>query len=141
KPQPVIGARADGRDAQEQQQGEPSNIRAAAAVATHVLDRPIPKEYEEAAGAVTHYALGAVCGAIYGAAAELTPKVTAGYGTAFGAAVWALADEIAVPALGLSSPPTRHPPSTHLFALSSHLVYGATTEFLRRAMRGQGGTQ
>src|SRR5690606_16763181 len=78
KPQPVIGPRADGRDAQEQQQGEPSNIRAAAAVATHVLDRPIPKEYEEAAGAVTHYALGAVCGAIYGAAAELTPKVTAG---------------------------------------------------------------
>jgi len=134
-PQPTIGPRADGRDPQEQQQGEPSAIRAATAVAERVLHRPIPKEHEETAGAIAHCGLGAFCGAAYGAAAELTPHVTAGHGTAFGAAVWLLADEIAVPALGLSLPPTKHPPSTHLFALSSHLVFGATTELLRRAMR------
>lgn len=42
--------------------------------------------------------MGALSGAIYGAAAELTPLARAGYWALFGAALWAIADEIAVPA-------------------------------------------
>jgi putative membrane protein len=49
--------------------------------------------------------------------------------------VWLGADEIGVPALGLSGPPTQYPLSVHLYALASHLVYGFTTELVRRTLR------
>src|ERR1700678_440275 len=47
-------------------------------------------------------------------------------------AVWAIADEIAVPALKLSKPPTDYPVSTHASALAAHLVYGISTALLCR---------
>ena len=45
------------------------------------------------------------------------------------------ADKVAVPALGLSEPPTEIPMTTHAYALSSHLVYGLTADLVRRAVR------
>src|SRR5215831_9326800 len=51
------------------------------------------------------------------------------------AAVWLIADEIIVPALGLSKPPTKYPLSTHASSIASHLVYGMTTEIVRREIR------
>jgi len=53
----------------------------------------------------------------------------------FGAAVWAIADEGIVPAAGLSKSPTEYPLSIHAYALASHLVYGLTTELVRRTVR------
>jgi uncharacterized membrane protein YagU involved in acid resistance len=67
--------------------------------------------------------------------AELVPDVTAGSGMPFGAAVWLAADDITVPAVGLTKWPTEYPLSTHVYALTSHLVYGLTTEAVRRAVR------
>ena len=46
-----------------------------------------------------------------------------------------LADELAVPAAGLSKPPKEIPLTTHVYALASHLVYGWITETVRRAVR------
>ena len=60
---------------------------------------------------------------------------TRGYGTAFGAALFAVADEVVVPAAGLSDQPTEIPMSLHALALFSHMVYGATTEGVRRLTR------
>jgi len=40
-----------------------------------------------------------------------------------------------VPALGLSKPANEYPVSKHAIALSSHLVYGLMTDFLRRLTR------
>ncbi|MDQ3133307.1 MAG: DUF1440 domain-containing protein, partial [Acidobacteriota bacterium] len=80
-------------------------------------------------------AMGAASGAIYGTLAELSPVVTMGAGLPFGAAVWLVADEAAVPALGLSKSPIEVPPSKHAYALVSHFVYGATTEIVRRSVR------
>ena len=74
-------------------------------------------------------------GGLYGAIAELKPATTAGAGLPFGAAVWLIADEIIVPAFGLSKPPTEYPPSTHAYSIASHLVYGLTTEIVRREAR------
>jgi uncharacterized membrane protein YagU involved in acid resistance len=74
--------------------------------------------------------------ALYGAAAEFAPGVTTGEGALFGAAVWVTADEGVVPLLGLSKSPTEYPLSIHAYALASHLVYGLTTEVVRRAVRG-----
>ena len=69
---------------------------------------------------------------LYGAAAELARPVTAGKGLPFG---WLVVDEGAVPSLGLSKGPTAYPFSTHVYALSSHFVYGLTAEVVRRAVR------
>jgi putative membrane protein len=92
-------------------------------------------EKREIAGAVIHYAFGVATGCLYGAMAELKPATTTGAGLPFGAAVWLIADEIIVPALGLSKPPTKYPPSTHAYSIASHLVYGLTTEIVRRQVR------
>jgi uncharacterized membrane protein YagU involved in acid resistance len=80
--------------------------------------------------------MGTTSAAAYGVLAELAPIVTAGDGVAFGTALWLLADEVAVPAAGLSKPPREIPVTTHIYALVSHLVYGWITEMVRRAVRG-----
>ena len=48
-----------------------------------------------------------------------------------------LADEIAVPALGLSRKPTEYPLSSRSawIGLASHLVYGVSTEAVRKGIR------
>jgi putative membrane protein len=87
------------------------------------------------AGAIAHYAMGATSGAIYGSVAEVAPAATAAEGLPFGAAVWVIADEAVVPALGLSKPANEYPLSIHAYALASHLVFGLTTEIVRRNIR------
>jgi putative membrane protein len=109
--------------------------RTASAIAVGVFDHELTEKEKEAAGTAVHYAFGVSTGAFYGAVAELAPAVTQGFGTPFGAAVWLAADEGIVPSLGLSKSPTEYPISTHLYSLASHLVYGLTTEIVRRAVR------
>lgn len=123
-----------------QEQGTDENednaaIRAGTAMAELVADKKLTRSEKQVAGAVAHYAMGAVSGAIYGVAAEIVPPSTAGVGLPFGAVVWLSADEAIVPALGLSKGPSEYPLSTHAYALASHLVFGASTELVRRAVR------
>ena len=113
---------------------EPSTVKAAEAVSEAVFDHKLTNSEKEPAGAAVHYAIGATSGFIYGIAAEMLPVATVGLGLPFGAAVWVAADDVAVPALGLSKPLTEYPLSTHAYALSSHLVYGLTTDLVRRAV-------
>lgn len=114
---------------------KPATVKAADAIAERVVGHKVPKEHQRMAGEAVHYAMGGTSAAIYGMLAEVTPVVRAGEGTAFGAVVWLAADEASVPALGLTKPPNKIPTSTHLYALASHLVYGAVTEAVRRAFR------
>ena len=79
--------------------------------------------------------MGVTSGLIYGIVSEIALVTTAGLGLPFGAAVWLVADAVVVPALGLSKPVTEFPLSTHAYALSSHLVYGLTTDLVRRTVR------
>ena len=109
--------------------------RVASAISETVFDRELSESEKEKAGAVVHYGFGATTGAMYGALAEVAPGVTVCNGLLFGAAVWAVADEAVVPALGLSKPPNQYPLSIHAYSLSSHLVYGLTAEVVRRAAR------
>src|SRR5438093_11529286 len=46
-----------------------------------------------------------------------------------------VADNEIVPAIGLAEDPESYPPSTHAYALASHLVYGFVTETIRTALR------
>ena len=114
---------------------EPATVKAAREISEGVFDHKLTKSEKEPAGEAMHYAMGATSGLIYGVAAEIAPISTVGAGLPFGAAVWLVADDIVVPALGLSKPVTEFPLSTHAYALSSHLVYGLTTEIVRRTLR------
>ena len=128
-----------GRELQERgsdEEGDNAAVRMAKIVSEEVFDHKLQgKREKEVAGAAAHYAMGATSGAIYGAAAELLPEVTVGTGLPFGAAVWLVADEGIVPAIGLSKSPGEYPLSKHAYAVASHLVYGLTTEVVRRAVR------
>ena len=60
------------------------------------------------------------------------PIATAGGGLGFGAAVWAGAHAIVVPALGLAPSPRRRPAGQEVLELALHLVYGVCAERVRR---------
>ncbi len=114
---------------------DPATVKAANAVAQKLVGRKLPAAYKPVAGEAIHYGVGAGSAAIYGALAEVAPIITVGEGLGFGTGVWLLADEVAVPKAGLSKPPKEIPLTTHIYALASHLVYGAITETVRRAVR------
>lgn len=124
------GGRGDGGEEQE-----PATVKAAEAISEGVFGHELTKREKPLAGEAVHYAMGGASGAIYGTLAELVPPVTTGAGVPFGAAVWLVADEAAVPALGLSKSPTEYPLSVHVYALASHLVFGLATDTVRRAVR------
>ena len=84
---------------------------------------------------LVEYAFGALCGGIYGALAEVLPEVTAGFGTVYGATLFTGASEIVIPALGWIDPPGKRTPVQHLGGLAGNVVYGATTEAVRRLLR------
>lgn len=92
---------------------------------------------KQVAGEFVHLAFGAINGALYGMAAELEPRVTAGAGVPFGSAVWAVADEGVVPALGLSRGPRQASPGLLAYGFLSHCVYGITTEVVRKTLRSR----
>ena len=86
-------------------------------------------------GPIVHYSFGALMGAIYGGFSEYSGAAKAGFGSAFGAALFAVADVVAVPALNLSPPATEQPASALATPFAAHLVYGVTTELVRRVAR------
>jgi len=49
-----------------------------------------------------------------------------------GTALWLLADEIAMPVVGLSKSTLQRPLEMHLQSFAAHIVYGVTTEHVRR---------
>ncbi|HWS53323.1 MAG TPA: DUF1440 domain-containing protein, partial [Pyrinomonadaceae bacterium] len=75
----------------------------------------------------SHFGYGAACGALYGAlAAERdVPPLAAGVG--FGLAVWAGSYLGWLPAAGIISPATEHPPRRNALMIAAHVVWGATT--------------
>ena len=118
----------------KQRESEDATMKAADRAAQATLGRRLSKDEKKKAGPVVHFAFGAAMGGLYGVVAEYVPAARAGFGTLFGAALFLGADEIAVPGLGLSEPPTEAPLSSHLYGLSAHLVYGAGTEAVRRIL-------
>ena len=113
-----------------------TTVRAASALSEGVFGHKLTPSEKKIGGTAVHYLLGTCVGALYGAAAEIAPNITAGAGLPFGAVFWLVVDEGAVPLLGLSEGPMAYPLTIHAYALSSHFVYGLTAEVVRRAVRG-----
>jgi len=110
-----------------------STVKVASAV-TRQVGYDLPEDQEPRAGSIVHYAFGASVGALYGAAAEIVPRITALVGLPFGVAVWLGAHVLCVPALGLAEPPTRRPVGEEAKEFGLHAVYGVTTELVRRLL-------
>jgi hypothetical protein len=121
------------------QQGEgnedDATVKTATLVSRKVFEHELTEGEKKVAGPVVHYAYGSLVGAVYGGLAELMPITAAGFGMPFGIALWLLGDEIAVPALGLGASPTETPADKHADALAAHLMYGVTTDVLRRILK------
>ncbi len=120
---------------EESEEQDDATVKAARAVSEAIFGHELTESEKAAAGAAVHYGFGTAVGGLYGAVAELSPEVTMGTGLPFGTAFWLVADETAVPLLGLAKGPTEYPLSTHVYALASHLIYGLTAELVRRTVR------
>lgn len=108
----------------------------AARILGGLAGRKLSHEQKKKAGPIVHYSFGTLQGAVYGAVTEFTND-SGGLlsGLLFGTSLFVVADEITVPALGLSGKPTESPLSSHLCGLAAHLVYGVSAEIARRGLR------
>ncbi len=127
------------RQMEQKESSEPkvdATMKAAdALVNTATGGRHLSMEEKQKAGPVVHYGFGALVGGLYGGVAEYSAAARRGFGTVFGGALFAGADLVAVPALHLSPPLNETEPKQLANPLAAHLVYGATTELLRRVFR------
>jgi putative membrane protein len=109
----------------------------AMAAAERLLNRRAPAVAEPAPDPLSleamHWSFGAAVGAAYGAVAEYFPSATAKQGVAFGMALETFADEGTLPALGLLTGSAAAVESAS--KLTSHVVYGVTTETVRHFLR------
>jgi putative membrane protein len=97
-----------------------------------------PKKTEatgDAASEGIRWGFGAAVGGVYGALAEYYPPATAREGAAFGMALETLTHETALPALGLSTKAEDETVRERASGVTSHVVYGVTTEFVRKLVR------
>lgn len=114
---------------------DPATVRAARQLNRLVTGKPLAQSRKRQAGTVVHYAFGALVGGVYGVLAERYPRVTMGWGLPFGLAVTAIADEAAIPALGLGPAPWATDSKTHAYGAGSHLVFGTVAETVRKITR------
>jgi putative membrane protein len=133
-----IKNRNSGPDQQNRQkvdgpEKEDATMKAAGKI-VQLTGRKLSHEQKKKLGPVVHYGFGTIQGGVYGAVTEMAGGAK-GFlpGMVFGASLFVLADELAVPAMGLSS--RKAPLSAHLYALASHMVYGVSTEITRRGLR------
>jgi putative membrane protein len=146
--------RHDSRDWQERTEEENANELAAQTVADYTIERPLTRDEMKVAATAVHFAFGAAMGAIYGGLMETrilrdgerpgqgSGRAASGdsaravaSGSAFGAAIWLGADEIAMPLLGLSKRKGELPADAHAQSFVAHIAYGVAAELVRRGVR------
>lgn len=127
---------AEQREIERLSDGEDATMKLADKIAeTATGGRHLTHEQREIGGPIVHYTMGAVMGGIYGGLAEYSSAARAGFGTTFGGLLFATADLFGVPAAKLGRWPGQYPTSSLATPLAEHLIYGATTELVRRIVR------
>ena len=104
-------------------------------LAERIAGHPLSPSQQNTSMQVIHFIFGTSVGAVYGAAAEFAPIVTAGYGAAFGFVFQFFTHESLVPLAGLDVPPWQQPLREHTSEFFTHVLYGVATEATRRAVR------
>lgn len=100
------------------------------AVACQVSRRPISDREKQAGALFCHYAVGGAMGMLYAAVANRSPAVRKFSGVIFGASVWLVADELLMPALGISRKLNNYSLLMQANALGEHIAYGVTINAL-----------
>ena len=95
----------------------------------------LEKRQKDLAGTVVRFGFGTAVGVFYGAVAEFSPAIARGDGVPFATGLFAVSDDVEVPAHSFSGPPQGRQMSSHLYALCSHVVYGFALENRRRVVR------
>jgi hypothetical protein len=114
----------DARRREDRARGGRSSYENAAQKMAGLLGKELSDDQRTRFSSGLHWLLGATAGAAYGATRRKLPVLDVGRGLAFGTAFWALADEAAVPLLGLTPGPRAFPWQTHARGLAGHLAYG-----------------
>jgi putative membrane protein len=125
------GGKHDARDWQEREEGRNSNELAAQAIAAAIVGRRLTYGELTVAAPLVHYTFGAALGACYGGCVRTERQGVVRRGSAFGATVWLLADEIAMPLLRLSRPTLERALEKHLQSFAAHIVFGIVAEMVR----------
>ena len=133
KLQEAVQARGDRGHGSEP--SEDATMKAAEAIVHTTTGDHLSRAEKKKGGPIVHYAFGALTGGLYGGLAEYSSKVTSGFGTSFGGVLFSTADLLAVPVLNLAPSPSDQPASALATPFAAHIVYGATTEFVRRILR------
>ncbi len=115
--------------------GEDATMKTAEKLSETFQSKQLSKEQKQQDGPLVHYTYAALVGGLYGGLAEYSSLVRSGFGTSYGSALFVGGDLVAVPALGLSKPLGDYPASSYAGPFTAHLVYGATTELVRRIVR------
>ena len=134
RPPESAAGKHDARDWQERSENQNSNELAAQALATATVGRRLTHHEVAVAAPIIHFAFGAAVAALYSLCVA-PERRRIDLGAAMGIGLWLVADEIAMPRLGLSGPTSERPFEMHLQAFSSHVVYGFVTEVTRHAVR------
>ncbi len=95
----------------------------------------LPPQAKKAATESLHWGFGTLTGGLYGLAAEFQPRSTAWRGAAFGLTLNRLMHEGLLPRTGLVEPVPEQPAQERVSEWVTHVVYGVTTELVRRAVR------
>jgi putative membrane protein len=123
------------QQAQNSEPKEDATMKAAEAIVHTTTGEHLSRDEKEKGGPIVHYAFGALTGGLYGGLAEYSRTVTSGFGTSFGGVLFSSADLLAVPAFNLGPSPSDQPASAQATPFAAHIVYGITTEFVRRILR------
>ncbi len=109
------------------QQEWDSTSRTAARAARYLLGREFSCKQRKLGAQFMHFAVGAAGGAMYGAFIDPRFSRSLLSGLLFGATLWLVGEEIAMPLLGINNPPQHYSIADHANSLGEHLIYGITT--------------
>lgn len=106
-------------------------VKLANKLAKEELDKKEKKPVEKK----IHWTFGLLTGGFYGLSVEKNPQAATGLGTLMGTALYGGTHGTVVPALKLEPWPTENKPEFVINEFVGHLVYGMTTEIIRRQTR------
>jgi Protein of unknown function (DUF1440) len=116
-------------------EGTIATKRTVTALSRNLFGHEITSDERAVVAGIIPLAFGTLVGGLYGVLAERFDVVALGKGTAYGAAVWLGAEELALPGLKFTKPVTEKSWSSHATGLAGHLIYGFTLNAARRAIR------
>lgn len=124
------------REEEQEARGGQTAYGTAAEKAAGAVGQELSEDERKKYGSAIHWGLGMGAGAVYGAVRDRIPGAGRGNGLLFGAAFWALIDEGANTALGLTPGPSAFPWQTHARGLAGHLIFGLAVDTALRLTDG-----